>query len=310
MKAKTIKMVIRKKVDEWLATIEDEQLRKDLKDKVIVTGGCITSMLLREPVNDYDVYLRDREITIRVAEYYLKKFKPPKFKRNPLHVTEMYVNTDEPDRVKIHVKSAGVASEEGDEGYQYFEGLDDAQSIETAEYLERVMEKPEPSEHDENYVEKDTYRPVFISSNAITLSDRVQIIVRFYGEPDEIHNNYDFVHCMNYWTSWNHGALTLRPEALEAILTKELRYVGSLYPLTSVIRTKKFLLRGWTCNAGQYLKMIMQLNALDLNDVKVLEDQLVGVDVAYFAEVISKLKDKDKERVDNAYLVELINRMF
>jgi hypothetical protein len=56
----------------------------------------------------------------------------------------------------------------------------------------------------------------------------------------------------------------LRAEALESILTKELRYVGSRYPLCSVIRTRKFLARGWTINAGQYVKMCFQISQLDL----------------------------------------------
>jgi hypothetical protein len=42
----------------------------------------------------------------------------------------------------------------------------------------------------------------------------------------------------------------------------------------------------------------------------VLEEQLTGVDVAYFAEVIEKIKAKDPEKVDAAYLTEIIDRMF
>jgi len=34
------------------------------------------------------------------------------------------------------------------------------------------------------------------------------------------------------------------------------------------------------------------------------------VDAAYFCEVISKLKDKDSEKVNSAYLIEIIDRMF
>ncbi len=150
---------------------------------------------------------------------------------------------------------------------------------------------------------------MFLSSNAITLSGNVQIIIRFYGEPDAIHENYDFVHCTNYWCSWD-NKLELRRDALEALLTKELRYVGSKYPLCSIIRTRKFINRGWRITAGQYLKMAMQLNQLDLCDIAVLEDQLIGVDVAYFIEVISKLKEHDSTRVDNAYLMQIIDRMF
>lgn len=54
----------------------------------------------------------------------------------------------------------------------------------------------------------------------------------------------------------------------------------------------------------------MQVSELDLKDIKVLEDQLTGVDVAYFIEVISKLKEKDPEKVNSAYLIEIIDRMF
>nr|MCU0343906.1 T9SS type A sorting domain-containing protein [Ignavibacterium sp.] len=43
------------------------------------------------------------------------------------------------------------------------------------------------------------YRPVFISENAITLSDKVQLVIRFYGTPAEIHDNYDYAHCMCYF---------------------------------------------------------------------------------------------------------------
>ena len=41
--------------------------------------------------------------------------------------------------------------------------------------------------------DKPKYRPVFLSQNAITLSDRMQIVIRFHGLPNQIHDNYDFV---------------------------------------------------------------------------------------------------------------------
>jgi hypothetical protein len=54
----------------------------------------------------------------------------------------------------------------------------------------------------------------------------------------------------------------------------------------------------------------MQISELDLTDVRVLEDQLTGVDCAYFCQVIQLLKDEHPEKVNAAYLVEIINRMF
>ena len=152
------------------------------------------------------------------------------------------------------------------------------------------------------------YRPVFLSTNAITLAGRIQIIIRFYGTPEQIHENYDYVHCTNWWTK--KAGVVLNQPALESLITRELRYVGSKYPICSIIRMRKFIKRGWTVNAGQILKMCMQVSDLDLEDLATLKDQLTGVDVAYFMEVIESLRAKDSVRVDSAYLLEIIDRMF
>jgi hypothetical protein len=312
VKAKTIKQVIRAKIDAWLASIEDEGVRALAKDNTIVTGGAIASMLLKESVNDFDVYFRTKQVTEAVAKYYVARFQPQS--RNGI-ACDIYVDS-EGDRVKIVVKSAGVASEEGaNKPYEYFEARPEG---EAASYVAEVMDDPGDIQETLDATkeaardavdDRPPFRPVFLSTNAVTLSDRVQIVLRFYGEPDAIHENYDFVHCTNYWTSWDDN-LVLRPAALEALLARELVYVGSRYPVCSVIRLRKFIKRGWSINAGQILKAVMQISALDLTNIEVLQDQLTGVDCAYFCEVIAKLKDKDPAKVNAAYLVEIIDRMF
>lgn len=312
MKAKTIKQVIRAKVDAWLSSIEDEAVRALAAANTIVTGGAIASMLLKETVNDFDVYFRTKEATKAVANYYVQRFKPQN--RNGIECA-IYVESED-DRVKIVVKSAGVASADGaEQPYEYFEARPEG---EASRYVAEVMDDPGDiidrldatrEEVASATDDKPPYRPVFLSTNAVTLSDRVQIVLRFFGEPDAIHENYDFVHCTNYWSSWD-DALVLRPAALEALLARELVYVGSRYPVCSIIRLRKFIKRGWTINAGQILKAVMQISALDLTDIKVLQDQLTGVDCAYFCEVIQRLKDKDPAKVNAAYLIEIIDRMF
>jgi hypothetical protein len=54
----------------------------------------------------------------------------------------------------------------------------------------------------------------------------------------------------------------------------------------------------------------MQVNELDLQDFNVLRDQLTGVDCAYFCELLGKVKEKDPDKINTAYLVEIIDRMF
>lgn len=317
MKAKTIKTTLRKKVDEWLATIEDADLRERAKRDAIVTGGAIASMLLREPVNDYDIYFKTAATTRDVAAYYVARFKP-KTKTGIECPLSVQFGTDElgnKDRVRIVVKSAGIASEEGAEKpYEYFEGRPEGDG---GAYVGEIMDDAGEIEDTNDELEAAAqavdglprYRPIFLSTNAITLANKIQIVLRFHGEPDAIHENYDFVHCTNYWTSGD-GELVLRPLALEALLSRELRYVGSKYPLCSIIRLRKFIRRNWTINAGQILKMVMQLSDLDLKNPLVLQDQLTGVDAAYFVEIMAKVKDKDPEKINTAYLVEIIDRMF
>ena len=291
MKAKTIKKVLRTKVAEWIATITDESLRKQVQQNVIVTGGAIASMLLKEPVNDYDVYFKDMETALSVAKYYVEIF-------NGANDSKLQVSLEDDGRIRI-------VTEKGHRG----ETAGDVRTLTDSGEIEDIYEEAEQLALKTEDDGKPKYRPVFLSTNAITLSQKLQIVLRFYGDPDTIHDNYDYVHCTNYWTSWD-GELVLRPAALEALLSKELRYCGSKYPLCSVMRLRKFIARGWTVNAGQILKMAMQISALDLTDPKVLEDQLTGVDSAYFIQLIEKLREKDPEKVHAAYLIEIIDRMF
>ena len=76
MKAKTIKKIIRGKIDQWLESIEDMNVKQQAEKNTIVTGGCIASMLLGEQVNDFDIYFKTREAALDVAKYYVARFKP------------------------------------------------------------------------------------------------------------------------------------------------------------------------------------------------------------------------------------------
>ena len=255
MKAKTIKAVIAKKMTEWWNSIEDEAVRNVAKKNTIVTGGCIASMLLKEQVNDFDVYFRTFEAAKQVAEYYVKRFD-----KDSGHGLSVMI---EGARIKIGTEAGYRGETAGD-----VKTLADAGEIEDT--YQAVQEGAEE-------ITDASYRPVFLSTNAITLANRVQLVLRFYGEPEEIHKYYDFIHCTNYWKSWDHD-LVLNQAALESLLSKELRYVGSKYPVCSIFRLRKFIKREWTINAGQILKMAYQVSELDLTDPKVLEDQLTGVD--------------------------------
>lgn len=364
MKANTIKKTITSKIDDWVSTLPEE-MQKYVKNNVVVTGGCIASMFLKEPVNDYDIYFKNIKTAIMVSQHYCKKWiednekqkaaghvvKPIEpvlritykddistselskirnyfthkssqqvfdllYKEDVIEKRSLIHPEDEGltsllesgwsnvKRIEIFIQSQGFIGDNPDEEYGYFEtrNPEDAES-----FIDKTL-----AVNEEGLKEKgEKYRVVFMSSNAITLSNKVQIVIRFFGEPSEIHDTYDFIHATNYWTK--REGLVTNNRALEALLSKELIYSGSKYPLASVFRTRKFLKREWSCHVGNYVKMAMQLNEMDLSDPYVLEEQLTGVDAAYLYQIIRAVKDKRKDDPDfqfNAsYICTLVDRM-
>lgn len=343
MNRKVIKSILNKKLNEWVESIKDSEVKRLAKKNTIVTGGSIANLLLGEEVKDYDLYFKDRATTFAVAKYYVNEFNERnKNKTNRLGgSSKAYVLDGEmlgidqngkryfldkdseiakefsnqqflsrmiagctPDRIKVIIRSDGVAAENKEILNAPFEDAVEAMS-DADEMSNDLLEKVDNS--------NDAYRPVFLSTNAITLANKVQLVIRFYGVPEEIHKNYDFVHCTNYY-DFGSGELVLKPEALECLINKELKYQGSKYPLCSIIRTRKFIKRGFHINAGQYLKMCFQLSQLDLTDIDTLEDQLVGVDSAYFVQLIDGLRSKmDNDpnfKIEENYVASIIDRIF
>lgn len=260
-----------------MATINDTELRDLVKKNVLVSGGSIASLYLGEPVNDFDIYIQDRGVLMQLVKYYVKDtleildghdkeslidqysegFSRAEFMKKPGHRASS-LRTLKDEQIKLYVEHGGGKN----------------------------MEIPEEDKNAKKYLVS------YFSPNAISLTDQVQIVIRFWGTPEEIHKSFDFIHATNYWTDARGVVINL--QAVESLLTKQLKYQGSYYPLTSIIRTKKFIKRGWNINAGEMLKMMFQLSLLDLTNFDVLEEQSIGVDVAYFEALINALRGKQE----------------
>lgn len=314
MKRKTIRKVLRMKIEEWLDSIEDFDVQLEAKKNVIVTGGAISSMLMGERINDFDFYMRTKDSTTALARYYTDKFvkdNQPNIEPVVEHQTIRNIKGEAEDRVVIKVQSSGVASENtNDSNYQYYEMTDGRYGDGAEEYIDQAISSMTEETEDE---EKEKYRPIFMSQNAISLSNKVQLVIRFYGSPEEIHRNYDFCHAKSYY-DYDKDELVIPAEAMESMMSKTLYYEGSLYPICSLFRLRKFIDRGWSVSAGEILKIAWQVSELDLSDIEVMREQLTGVDAAYFHEII-KILEKGKEsddakEIDSTYIATIIDRVF
>lgn len=360
MKTKTVKLIIDKKIEAWLKTINDKALREAIKENIFVSGGAIASMYLQQPVNDFDVYFTDPMIAEKVALYYINLFfddykgnfpkdhcwvfnndNPKtsfgkqycKMKNIPYteywdevngvpnkkFITDMNdvpvseINKEHMAQVLgIYIKSAGAITITGT-NYQYFETID-PDMADQFDFLKDLQHEGKKK------VKGKSYFPTYITQNGIMLSDQIQLIFRFVGTPAFIHTLFDFVHATNYLyyektLSDKHvPKLVLNQKALECLLTKQLKYQNSKYPVAALCRVRKFLNRGFTISAGEILKISMQISNLDLKDPHVLYDQLMGVDMAYFFQLITAMENAKKNpvyiNVDATYIAELIDNIF
>lgn len=279
-------------------------IKQELLKNSIVTGGAIASMLLKEKVHDYDVYFDSLEALVKVMSYFGAQ-------SNAKYLVAFQAGASIPQQGVEEEELADVPENTPEASYQLFTDIsslaDNTDVLYISLYYQSAgswvlgdAQKKTAEKEDKKFFLK------FASSNAITLSDKVQLVFRFFGPPEEIHRNYDFVHATNYWT-YKDGLVT-NTEALGAILARELIYKGSRFPLASIFRTRKFIQRNWTIHIANYVKMAFQLNMLDLTNIHVLREQLTGVDAAYLNAIIRECA-KAPHPISCEYVCNLVDRI-
>ena len=314
MLIKTMKQLLDKKINKWLNSIKSPEVKAAIRKDLIITGGCMTSMIKNTDINDFDCYFRTKETTMLVAQYYAELWNKSKHHGTTRTVTVVDCDKRYPEdairffdvgRVKIFIESEGIVGNpelaNSNEELGIDSTMDMVSEIDETK-ADKIIEK-----------EKRSYYPVFMSSNAITLSDKIQLIVRFYGEPDKIHDTFDFDHTKAYYDYFLRE-IVIPQSVWECATNMTLRYTGSKYPVCSMFRLRKFINRGWKINAGQMLKIALQISDLDLTDVDVLEDQLIGVDSSYFMQLIEQFRNMKKADgkfdLTRGYIETVIDKIF
>jgi hypothetical protein len=93
------------------------------------------------------------------------------------------------------------------------------------------------------------FRVVSRTANAITLSDKIQLVTKFAGPAREVTDNFDWAHIKSFYRP-SDGKLRLDADIYKLISEKELIYTGSRYPLSSLLRTRKYIKKGWYVSAA------------------------------------------------------------
>lgn len=252
---------------------------------VYVAGGSIISLLGGEKPKDVDIYVRDADYAAQLVTSIIRHYRRS-------------------NAIVLGGKSVPVALQVSKVDY-----VPNTQSVSIG-----IEGYPQVSVGATN--SKDS--GLFLSKNAVSIKAKVtglpveaQLITRFVGKPLDVVRCFDFDHTRHIYTGT--GELLLSSEGLKSQSTRDLRYSGSYFPLTSIIRTKKFIKRGWNCSAGEYLKMTIQAAALDWTSKAVLYDQLEGVDVALFEQLIAAIEATfpgAETPVEPAFVFKQIDKIF
>ena len=320
---KVTKGILRRKLEDWYESLP-VNLQEAARRDTVVAGGAIASLLTGNNPNDLDLYFLTFETTKALAEHYVAQFQDINKEKLTSKKVEMSVRSDQEEtfettdsdgktvsvnkkRVMPFVRSSGMAAEDAKDGdYIYFEGESTGDSAD--DFVEKIATAAEEALASE----KPLYQPVFVTSNAISLRGGIQIVVRFYGKPQEIFDNYDYAHCMGAYIP-SGGELIIPLATRKAIMERKLVFnMSTKYPLASLFRQRKFLGRGFDISATELAKIAFRLGEFDLNNFKVLEEQLIGVDIAYFLEFLGKIADRKEsgKPINATYLATVLDRMY
>ena len=259
-----------------------------LKKVLIISGGAIASLYLNEEVNDYDIYSRDENLIESVRDCVIKHIN-----------SSQHTNFRYSKKLNKFYRCLNLEKDIDNDEYEN-EEIEFYEVISVPEIIKRNMINRADIDDDEDDYNEDEikgviaglltkpFEPLYITVNAISFTQGYQLITRFFGEPEEILSNFDFIPVKNYF-DFERGKLILNDNALNSLLTKTLYYDGTKFPICSIFRMKKYLLKGWKISTTEIFKMCYQISELDLKDIEILKEQLIGVSTTFFLKFLLKL---------------------
>lgn len=297
---KAIKSICRNKIDDLCKYIYkfDVDLSIELKKHCFVSGGAITSLLIGENPNDFDIYIDDVNVLEKICFFYTNQWNNNHKMKKTFNIIKHI--EDNQQYVEIQVQSSGIVK---DEDIDMDEQVDEYNVI-PSEIIDDIDNIKEQTKE---------YKIKYITSNALSLTNDIQIVCRFCGKPSEIFKNYDFIHTMQAYVRFN-DELLLNTKSLTSIMSKRLEYNGSLFPICSLFRMRKFIQRGWTISSMEILKIAYQISKLDLDNIEILKGQLIGCDYFYmlsFCNALQKWREENPDiEFNSEYMFELIENVF
>jgi hypothetical protein len=138
----------------------------------------------------------------------------------------------------------------------------------------------------------------------------------FYESNMVLLNHFDFTICMGLYDFCTR-AFSVHINYFKDLAQRKLIFnTTAEYPLSSLVRMKKFIKQGFNISGTEIIKIALSVNNLDIKDYTVLKKQLLGIDTLFLQELTDSLgTPKYAEKAYNfdnfmRYLDEFLERNF
>lgn len=257
-----------------------------IMDNCYIAGGACVSNATRQPIHDVDIYFKTkdaRDLFIEQAgdDKYIKKTSSEwqaLLMYDSLLTGKVIEIGDDKHFDELNIKAS---SDKIKDNVIYLIEAD-AGWIEVPEPLFRKQKWMFDNGYDYVLLERNHFEVDendFMGNKSITLkrNDMIyQFILRFFGDPQEMMDKtFDFQHCKIAYDLAAREYIATQ-ETWEALSKRELHYVNSFYPVSSLKRLYKYGGQGFSWNNDEFVKIIRDIHKVDTDNKFVMEDQLIG----------------------------------
>jgi hypothetical protein len=157
----------------------------------------------------------------------------------------------------------------------------------------------------------------FMTNNAISYSydgKKFQLIKCLYGTPEEIIQKFDYTVVMCAYDPMT-KEFTLADNFIYDLAEKKLVFNPKVeYPISSLFRSKKYVMRGYDFPITEMFKLSLAINNLKLETYGDVKKQLEGVDLGIMKDLVDNLVEGEKKEFDFLefldYIDEYLNKYF
>jgi len=257
-----------------------------LLSETFFAGGVITSHCKGEQVKDYDLFFTTVATLEQAVYYYL----------SPHNQARFFKLAATPDKINPKLTRVSIQPREG-------------AKLTTDQFIK-----------DFNLTCKKTRStgqtvPAYLSHNALSLNNGVQLIFRFVGEPEDVFSTFDYEHCKTFWRpsplGISEGKTYFLGRSLESLAKNELIYTSqSRFVLSAISRLNKFIKRGWGVAPSSLLAIASSAAKVDWGNKEKLREELLGI-YGIDPEVLTQILDysSKEEKLDLDKVIEMLGEV-